>query len=79
LPVDPADHKVWLLAQQRTRNFTPPAAQAPAPAPHAQPTGQPDWLVVALGMLVAALAIVAGLAVVAARRANRRARVGPAT
>jgi hypothetical protein len=30
-------------------------------------------------MLDAALAVVAGLAVLAARRANRRARVGPAT
>jgi hypothetical protein len=37
------------------------------------------WLVVSLGMLDAALAVGAGLAVLAARRANRRARVGPAT
>jgi len=43
------------------------------------PSGQPGWLVVSLGMLDAALAVVAGLAVLAARRANRRARVGPAT
>jgi carbohydrate-binding DOMON domain-containing protein len=57
-------------------NQTP--AQVPAPAP-AQPSGQPDWLVVSLGMLAAVLAVVAGLAVLAARRANRRARVGPAT
>ena len=77
--MSPADLKVWLQAQQRTHNFTPPAAQAPAPAPHAQRSGQPDWLVVALGMLAAALAIIAALAVVAARRANRRARVAPAT
>jgi hypothetical protein len=34
--------------------------------------GQPAWLVVSLG----GLAVVAGLAVLAARRANRRARVG---
>ena len=72
--MSPADLKAWLQAQQRSRNVTPPAAQAPAPAPHAQPTGQPGWLVVALGMLAAALAVVAGLAVVAARRANRRAQ-----
>jgi hypothetical protein len=77
--MSPADLKAWLQAQQRTHNFTPPAAQVPAPAPHAQPTGQPDRLVVALGMLATALAIIAALAVVAARRANRRARVGPAT
>jgi hypothetical protein len=43
------------------------------------PSGQPGWLIVSLGMLDAALAVVAGLAVLAARRANRRARVGPAT
>jgi hypothetical protein len=77
--MSPADLKAWLQAQQRTHNFTPPAAQVPAPAPHAQQSGQPDRLVVALGMLATALAIIAALAVVAARRANRRARVGPAT
>jgi CHASE1-domain containing sensor protein len=57
-------------------NQTP--AQVPAPAPP-QPSGQPDWLLAALAVLSAVLAVVAGLAMVAARRANRRARVGPAT
>jgi hypothetical protein len=57
-------------------NQTP--AHVPAPAPP-QPNGQPGWLVVSLGMLAAVLAVVAGLAMLAARRANRRARVGPAT
>jgi hypothetical protein len=63
-----------VLARERFSipNRTP--AQVPAPAPP-QPSGQPGWLLAAL----AALAVVAGLAVVAARRANRRARVGPAT
>jgi hypothetical protein len=40
-----------------------------------QPVGQPLWLVVSLGVL----AVVAGLALLAARRANRRAQVGHAT
>jgi Na+(H+)/acetate symporter ActP len=44
-----------------------------------QPSGQPIWLVVSLGGLAAALALVAGLALLAARRANRRAQVGHAT
>jgi hypothetical protein len=43
-----------------------------------EPSGQPLWLVV-LGVLAAALAIVAGLALLAARRANRRSQVGPVT
>jgi hypothetical protein len=47
----------------------------PTPAP-AEPSGQPDWLVLGLGVLAAALALVAGLAVLAARRANRRVRAG---
>jgi hypothetical protein len=47
----------------------------PTPAP-AEPSGQPDWLVLGLGVLAAALALSTGLAVLAARRANRRVRVG---
>jgi hypothetical protein len=67
-----------VLARERFSipNQTP--AHGPAPAPP-QPNGQPGWLVVSLGMLAAVLAVVAGLAVLAARRANRRAWVGPAT
>jgi hypothetical protein len=67
-----------VLARERFSipNQTP--AQVPAPVPD-EPSGQPGWLVVSLGMLAAVLAVVAGLAVLAARRANRRARVGPAT
>jgi hypothetical protein len=65
--------------QPATDNPTPPAAQIPAPVQPDQPTGQPGWLVVSLGVLAAVLALVAGLALVAARRATRRARVGQAT
>jgi hypothetical protein len=67
-----------VLARERFSipNQTP--AQLPTPAPP-QPTGQPGWLLAALTALSAVLAVVAGLAMVAARRANRRARVGPAT
>ena len=75
----PAELKAWMQARQRTGNPSPPAAQAPDPVQPGQPSGQPGWLVISLGMLAAALAIVAGLAMLAARRANRRARVGPAT
>jgi hypothetical protein len=67
-----------VLARERFSIPNQPSAQVPAPVPD-EPSGQPGWLVVWLGMLAAALAVVAGLAVLAARRANRRARVGPAT
>jgi hypothetical protein len=48
------------------------------PVPPAEPSGQPSWLLPSLGMLAAALVLAGGLAVVAARRAGRRARVGHA-
>jgi hypothetical protein len=51
-------------------NGTP--AQAPTPVP-AKPSGQPGWLVVSLAVLVAALALAGGLAVLAAKRTRRRA------
>jgi hypothetical protein len=55
-------------------------------ASQAQPTiaddpvqpAEPGWLVLTLGVLSAALAVVAGLAVLAARRASRRLRSGHA-
>jgi len=50
-------------------------AQVPAPAPP-ESSGQPGWLLASLGVLVAAVALIAGLAVMAARRAGRRAQVG---
>ena len=69
-----------MQAKDRPDTPTPPPTQAPtAPARPAEPNGQPTWLVVSLGGLAAALALVAGLALLAARRANRRAQVGHAT
>ena len=52
-------------------------AQAPAPVP-AKPSRQPGWLIVPLAVLVAALALAGGLAVLAATRTRRRARLGHA-
>jgi hypothetical protein len=49
-----------------------------APVPPAEPGGQPGWLVASLGVLAAGLVLAGGLAVLAARRAGRRARVGHA-
>ena len=49
-----------------------------APVPPAEPSGQPSWLIPSLGVLAAALVLAGGLAVLAARRAGRRARVGHA-
>jgi hypothetical protein len=74
--MSPAELKAWMQAKDRADTSTEPPAQVPAPVRPPEPTGQPGWLVVSLGGLAAALAVVAGLALVAARRANRRARVG---
>jgi hypothetical protein len=49
-----------------------------APVPPAEPSGQPSWLLPSLGVLAAALVLASGLAVLAAKRAGRRARVGHA-
>ena len=46
-----------------------------APVRPAEPNGPSGWLVASLGGLAAALALAGGLAVLAARRAGRRARV----
>jgi hypothetical protein len=46
-----------------------------APVPPAEPSRQPGWLVPSLGVLAAVLVLAGGLAVLAARRAGRRARV----
>jgi Na+(H+)/acetate symporter ActP len=56
-------------------NATP--AQTPAPVPP-EPSGQPNWLVASLGGFAAGLALASGLAMLAARRAGRSARVGHA-
>jgi hypothetical protein len=65
------------LARERSSlpNRTP--AQLPAPVP-AEPNGLPGWLLACLGVLAAVLALAGGLAVLAAKRASRRARVGHA-
>jgi hypothetical protein len=46
-----------------------------APVPPAAPSGQPSWLLPVLGVLAAALVLAGGLALLAARRTGRRARV----
>ena len=63
-----------LLAQERSSS-TQGSGDRPAPAP-AQPNRQPAWLVLALSGLAAAGALLAGGAVVAARRALRGHRAG---
>jgi hypothetical protein len=78
--MSPAELKAWMQAKDRPDSPTQPPTQVPAaPVQPTEPNGQPTWLVVSLGGLAAALALVAGLALLAARRANRRARVGHAT
>jgi hypothetical protein len=74
--MSPAELKAWMQAKDRANTSTEAPAPVPAPVRPPEPAGQPGWLVVSLGGLAAALAVVAGLAIVAARRANRRARVG---
>jgi hypothetical protein len=52
--------------------------QTDVPAQPVEPGGLSSWVVASLGLLVAVLALAGGLAVLAARRAGRRARVGHA-
>jgi hypothetical protein len=74
----PTSDSVTRAAEAQERYYsTWSYGDTPAPAP-AEPGGQPDWLVPALGVLAAALALSTGLAVLAARRANRRVRAGQA-
>ena len=78
--MSPAELRAWMQAKDRPDTPTKPPTQVPAvPVQPTEPNGQPTWLVVSLGGLAAALALVAGLALLAARRANRRAQVGHAT
>jgi hypothetical protein len=65
------------LARERFSIPSGTPAQAPDPLPD-ESSGQPGWLLASLGLLAAALALVAGLAVLAAKRASRRVRPGPA-
>jgi hypothetical protein len=65
------------LARERFSIPSQTPAQPTAPAPP-EPSGQPNWLVASLGGFAAGLALAGGLAVLTARRAGRRARVGHA-
>ena len=67
-----------LLARERSSIPSGTPAQVPVPVQPPQPGGQPDWLVPAIGGLTAALGLVAGLVVLATRRAGRRVRAGQA-
>jgi len=66
-----------VLARERSSipSQTPEQPTASAPL---EPSGQPNWLVASLGGFAAGLALAGGLAVLAARRAGRRVRVGHA-
>jgi hypothetical protein len=61
------------LAREQSSIPSGTPAQVPAPAP-AEPSGTPGWLLASLGGL-AALALAGWLAVLAAKRAGRRARI----
>ena len=65
------------LARERHSIPSGTPAQVTAPAP-TEPSGRSDWLVASLGVLAAAVALAGGLAVLAAKRAGRRARIQPA-
>jgi hypothetical protein len=62
------------LARERHSIPSGTPAQVTAPVP-TEPSGPPGWLLASLGVLVAALALAGGLAVLAAKRAGRRARI----
>ena len=60
----------------RERHSIPSATPAQMPAPASpESSGTPGWLLASLGVLAAALALAGGLAVLAARRAGRSARI----
>jgi hypothetical protein len=67
-----------VLARERFSipSETPDQPTAPAPP---EPSGQPNWLLASLGGFAAGLALAGGVAMLAARRVGRRARVGHAT
>lgn len=66
-----------VLAQEHSYSPKGTPAQVTVPVP-AGPSGQPGWLVAWLGVLTAVLALSGGLAVMAAKRARRKAQVGQA-
>ena len=63
------------LARERHSIPSGTPAQVPAPAP-AEPSGQPGWLIPALGGLAAVLALVVGITVLVVRHTNGRQRAG---
>jgi hypothetical protein len=67
-----------LLARERSSLPSGTPAQVPVPVQPPEPSGQPDWLVPAIGALAAVLALVTGLVVLATRRTGRRVRAGQA-
>jgi hypothetical protein len=66
-----------VLARERFSIPSETPEQPTAPVPP-EPSGQPSWLVASLGGFAAGLTLAGGLAVLAARRAGRRAGVGHA-
>jgi hypothetical protein len=66
-----------VLARERFSIPSQTPAQPTAPAPP-EPSAQPNWLLASLGGFAAGLALAGGLAILAARRVGRRARVGHA-
>ena len=63
-----------VLARERFSIPSQTPAQPTAPAPP-EPSGQPSWLLASLGGFAAGLVLAGGLAVLAARRAGRSARI----
>jgi hypothetical protein len=61
-----------LLAREQSSIQSGTPTQVPAAVRPAEPSGQPGWFVLGLGALAAALTLVAGLAVTAAKRARRK-------
>jgi hypothetical protein len=64
-----------VLAREHSSIPSGTPAQVPAPTRAPDPSGQPGWLVASVGGLAVVLALIAGLAVLAAKHARRRARV----
>jgi hypothetical protein len=72
--VPPAELEAQRELSDRWTHYNQATRMSPA-----EPAGEPGWLVVSLGILAAALAVVARLAMLAARRAIRTTRLGQAT
>jgi hypothetical protein len=70
---DPAHPRLLLDQERYYSNWDYGDTSAPVPP---EPSGQPGWLTPALAVLSAVLALVAGVAVVAARRAHQSQRAG---